>query len=738
MMPTHTKIAEYNKNLYDNANNFTRKRWRSKTQKAYDYYLDDQLSKKEIKTLEKAGMPTFTINRIMPIIEIMKFFATANSPKWIGVGVEGSDIDVAQVHTKIAEYIWRLSNGETLFATVILDALTKSLGYFHVVVDTNLDLGKGEVIIESPNPWDVIVADNSRCPLFRDAGFIMIHKHIARSQLIRDLPEFKNKIINASSTSTSFGDETYSTRDKEDTESTQPEDIRNAVDFKGETDEILEYYYTYYKTADKYWNIFIMIQPSEEESKEMQNEAQKQIEMISAELMVKEEEQVVEINRALQNGDIIDSRAQLEIKKARDQTLTAIQSETQRVMEELKKVFQRTEHKIVSDKQYKIMTRNPVIAESIERTSSFFQPRINIRCSVGDVLLYEKALDRKIQDYPLIPVPFIHTGTPYPMSAVSPLIGKQDELNKAHQITIHNANLSGSLRWLVQRGAINDKEWDQYSSSPGARLNWNQGFEKPEAIHPTPLNNAFFALVQDGKRDLEYMSGIYSSQQGDVSAQHDTSSGLLQQDEYGTRRIRAWMHHYVNPALEQLGKVVQQFAQTTYTAHKIFRLVNPNNIKDPENVVINELYVDQSGAIMKSMDYETAKFDVYLEAGTGPPINRWALLSAYERWAEKGLIDDIAFVLETDMPNKEEIVKRNSKYSKQFQQIEANAEQKKSDDALIATLQSQIVQMKMKLQVMSSMQEVEKTKEETKQQLKLLARISTIEAKLIKQSKKPK
>ena len=35
-----------------------------------------------------------------------------------------------------------------------------------------------------------------------------------------------------------------------------------------------------------------------------------------------------------------------------------------------------------------------------------------------------------IDEYPLIPFHFKWTGTPYPMSAVSPLIGKQREINK--------------------------------------------------------------------------------------------------------------------------------------------------------------------------------------------------------------------------------------------------------------------------------------------------------------------
>ena len=56
------------------------------------------------------------------------------------------------------------------------------------------------------------------------------------------------------------------------------------------------------------------------------------------------------------------------------------------------------------------------------------------------------------------------------MSAVAPLIGKQQEINKAHQIMIHNANLASNLRWLYEEGSVDEEEWESYSSSPGALL----------------------------------------------------------------------------------------------------------------------------------------------------------------------------------------------------------------------------------------------------------------------------
>ena len=131
--------ATENYQLWKSSNTPSRNKWQVIAQKSYDFYLNEQLSTEEVDSLRESGMPDFIINRITPIVEIMKYFVTANSPRWKAVGAEGSDADVAQVHSDIADYCWELSNGKALYSQVILDSLTKGIGYFHVDVDADSD-----------------------------------------------------------------------------------------------------------------------------------------------------------------------------------------------------------------------------------------------------------------------------------------------------------------------------------------------------------------------------------------------------------------------------------------------------------------------------------------------------------------------------------------------------------------------------------------------------------------------
>ena len=172
------KKVERIKTLYNRLNTEHRDQWLSINQKGYDFSNDNQLADSEKALLEEQGMPTFTINRITPVVEMLNYYATANQPRWQAIGLEGSDSDVAAVYSDIADYIWAFSNGQTLLSNAINDAITKSIGYLMVTVDSDSDQGMGEVNIQQPDPFDVYIDPKSRDMLFRDAAYMLSLIHI--------------------------------------------------------------------------------------------------------------------------------------------------------------------------------------------------------------------------------------------------------------------------------------------------------------------------------------------------------------------------------------------------------------------------------------------------------------------------------------------------------------------------------------------------------------------------------
>ena len=717
---TNKKRAETNKQLWERANNSHRQRWQSLSQKGFDFYLNEQLSKREIDALEEAGMPTFTINRVTPIVEIMKYFVTANNPRWKAVGATGDDVDSAQVHSDIADYCWYLSNGKSLYSQVVLDSLTKGIGYFLVDVDRDSDRGMGEVMFKRIEPYDVYVDPASRDFLFRDATFIMIRKNLSRSSLINMLPDHEAKIKKVSRSNEIIS---YSQRDTEESFSTQPEDITMGVNLDAEDEDIIPYYETYAKKKFAYRNVFIKVTPSPAELDVIKEQVEEKIEAFRKEVEVGLMEKELQLQQAVESGEMIPERAKLELEKAQKMSAQAVHEQRMQLTSEAQEAATVIVQQVMTDKDYQILISTEEAKKNIVDAVKFYENRIILTCTVGDdVFLYEYTLP--VSEYPIVPIPYMYSGTPYSMSAVVPLIGKQQEINKAHQIMLHNANLASNLRWMYEEGSVPEEEWEQYSSSPGALLKYRQGFTPPTPVLPAPINNAFYTVVQEGKSDAEYISGVPSAMMGFTQDQPETYRGLLANDEFGTRRLKAWMGSIVEPCLEQLGRCFQMRAQNHYTVEKVFRIVQPEAGQAPQEekeVKINiPVYNDYGEAIGKFKDYASARFDIRIIAGATMPVNRWALIEEYFRWFQAGLIDDIAMISETDIRNKKQLIERKSMYSQLQGQVSSMEEAIKDKEGTIETLERQLVQAGIRMKVGQASNEIRKDVLETEAQQKLL------------------
>jgi len=708
--------------LYNLANSWTRKQWENINQKGYEFAHDEQLTQEEKDTLEEQGMPTFTINRILPVVEMLNFYATANNPRWQAIGVEGSDVDIAAVMSDLSDYVWAGSNGSTLYNNAINDCVTKGIGYLMVSVDKDADNGMGEVVVQNPEPFDIYVDPKSRDMLFRDAAFVMVRKVLPRHHLINVFPEYKAKVRKSNSDESSQRSFSIRANGDEDQKlfmyNDDTEQNSQGVTPGGETDELCEFFETYEKVKISYVNLFYRIPPSPEVLKQLKEQCDVMVAEMAQELEVQFLEQKQKMDIALQSGEMLEERYNLEIKKAQEMMQQQIQAYQQECMSKLQAEASKIENQIITEKEYKLILKNPTIANNIVDQIQFYNTRVKQTVVVGDQLLYSKILPDTVTEYPLIPFHYKWTGTPYPMSAVAPLIGKQQEINKAHQIMVHNASLGSSLRWMYEEGSIDAETWERYSSSPGALLPIRPGVTPPTPVQPAPLSNAFFTIVQESKGDMEYLAGIYSSMMGDTRGASETYRGMLALDEYGTRRIKQWMNTCIEPALRQVGQVLMNYSQATYTANKRFRIIQPSAIQEGKDQEINiPIYNDLGEAIGKSMDITSVKFDVRVVSGSTLPVNRWAYLEELKQLMQMGVVDDIAVLAETDIKNKEKIVQRKSLYSQMQSQIQSMESALQDKEGTIETLERQLVQAGIKGKVKDAEIEINRQKEQVKANL---------------------
>jgi len=444
-----------------------------------------------------------------------------------------------------------------------------------------------------------------------------------------------------------------------------------------------------------------------------------------------------QMEAAVQGGKMLPERFELEMRKAQDQVKMQLEQAKQKYMSQLQAEASKIENKVITKKEFTILMQDKMFASMVVDKVNFFKDQIKHSVVIGDKTLSSKYLPSRITEYPIVPFHFKWTGTPYPISAVSPLIGKQRELNKAHQLMVHNASLGSSLRWMHEEGSIDTDYWEQYSSSPGALLPIRPGATPPTPVMPAPLSNAFFGIVQEGKGDMEYLAGIYGAMQGDTSAQHETYRGMLAMDEYGTRRVKHWLKNMIEPALKQLGIVVQQFSQHVYTAHKVFRIVQPSALQEDRQIEINvPMYNDLGEAVGKFKDYGSSKFDIRVVAGSTLPVNRWAYLDELKQLMQLGVIDDIALLAETDIRNKEQIAKRKSLYSQLQGKVASMEEALKKEKGTNETLERQIIQAGIKNKVMQASTEISKKKHEAQSQQQNELNLTKAQQKLLRETRK--
>ena len=377
-MPKIDKEAERIKKIFNRVNTRSRTQWEYINQKGFDFSNDNQLSEAERIALEEQGMPTFTINRIMPVVEMLNFYATAKSPRWQAVGVTGDDTDVASIFSDMADYVWNLSDGSTIYGNAVNDAITKSVGYLMVTVDPDSDNGMGDVVIKQPEPFDVYVDPKSRDLLFRDASFVMIRKLLPANHLKQLYPDHIRKINAANSDQeTEFvyseksrgGDQKdFSYKDISGSESVDPE--------KGEDDRLLELFELYEKVQVPYVNIFYKVPPSQEEIKNIKQQVAVKMKELQAELQVQLLEQDTKMQAAVQQGQMLPERYELEKQKAEQmmqQQLAAAQNE---YMSNLQAEVSRIENKIVTKEEMKILMKDPTFVSMLVDQVPFNRSRI--------------------------------------------------------------------------------------------------------------------------------------------------------------------------------------------------------------------------------------------------------------------------------------------------------------------------------------------------------------------------
>ena len=166
------------------------------------------------------------------------------------------------------------------------------------------------------------------------------------------------------------------------------------------------------------------------------------------------------------------------------------------------------------------------------------QTRVKVCATLGEIVLYEQILNT--DEYPIIPLPNIWTGTPYPKSDVSRARPMQRLLNKLWSLALSHAQASAGLKLLVPLGSVDDidqleKDW----ANPNAVIEVDSSQGEPHYPAPQPLAGEFYRLIQQSEFYIDFIFGLPEMMHGFTEKAPETVRGTERMISLGTERPKS-------------------------------------------------------------------------------------------------------------------------------------------------------------------------------------------------------
>ena len=652
-----------------------RETWANHAQEDREFRLGKQWTSDQKRILEERGQAPLVVNRIHPAVEAAKALITANKPQFRVSPREDSDNQVAQAMNGLLEYIWQISEGNTMMRRVVDDYYVTGMGAALVYVDPMMDMGKGEVCIHDVDPLDIYIDPNSRHPFADDAENIIISRLYTKDQAKALYPMYEKAIKNAS-TETHQTDRPVTGRE-DNGEMSFPEEpgTQTIVNF-GESDEYIRGYERYYPLMIDYYRVFESFSGDEDllSDKEYAKYVQQPAWLINENVITEPEQAKAIIQQ-------IEQVYEQQVAQGREEGNLEL-----------------PEKPIVQQITFQDLIENGSIEVVIVPTK-----RIKQCVIMGDKHLYSRVLP--IDKYPIVFFMNQHTRTPYPMSDVRMVKGMQEYINKTRSLIIAHATTSTNTKILIPSGSVDMREFEQKWAQPGVAIEVDFDQGQPTPVQPTPLPNELYSNEMTAKNDIDHQLGLYEMTMGNSAVAPHTYKATVSLDEFGQRKMKSKLAD-IEAGLNRLGQVAIPIMQQLYTTRKVFRLIQPNNSIN-EYVINKRMYDDKSQEIKVVNDITVGKYDVVVVTGSTLPTNRMAQLEMYMDAYEKGIIDKQEVLKKTEVFDMEGVMQRTDLIQQLQGQLEQATETIKSMQGDLQTREREIYHAKMKA-------EIEKTKSNLK------------------------
>ena len=379
------------------------------------------------------------------------------------------------------------------------------------------------------------------------------------------------------------------------------------------------------------------------------------------------------------------------------------------------------EEMVLSDEEFAaFLQENPGVFErGLMSFEEVLQTRIGVVATVGEVVLYETVLNTDV--YPVVPLPNIWSGTPYPKSDVSRTRPMQRLLNKLWSLALSHAQASAGLKLLVPLGsAINgldqlERDW----ANPNAVIEIDTSQGEPHYPAPTPLASEFYRLIEQAEFYIDFIFGLPEMMHGFAEKAPDTVRGTERMMMLGSERPKSKLRD-IEFSVNIIGRLLYSFCKGHYTFQKMFRLVQPNN--NINEVSVNMLYSDMNQTVIDIAKdgNNIGQHDVRIEPGSTLPTSKWAEYGVYFEAYQAGLIDRTEVLKKNpEIFDKESILSRMGEIAQLQQANEQLQQQVKELRGDLQTAQRESVQDKKRVAVEKFKRDLSEVRSDAKAEKKV-------------------
>jgi hypothetical protein len=662
-------LAKPTIDLFNQYQGGDRRQWEEQVAEDIEFVNNVQWDSAEVAYLEGQDKPALAINEMKIARERVVGQLTKNSPGWIAVPTEDSDVKVAGDASALLRWIWDGSKGNMHNRASTEAFEDTGLYALMAYIDPFADLGKGEIRICHVNPAKIYFDPRCTYRNASDSSNIFVADVYSESRILNDYPDFDFTDTQEYKSSI----QTFGTREIQQGQVFNPKFLNDEK---------------YYRVIDRYQKIKVnRVRVYDSQSNFEKVLTEKELAEFRAKpavIMTKigQEKYLFDESDVQQALFMIRTYGNVFHVMSDGSMMSGVEGDTE-MLPDGQMIYSVPNSTV----RMFVVSMGEMLDKGYLNQKIVKVDRVKRSLVIGEKLYSEHVLP--ISRYPFGITMLHHTGTPYCYGDARLAKPIQEQINKVHSLIVsYNTNIT-NVKLLIQKGSAKKQDIEeQWGKAGTAVIEVDMTEAIPIVLQLQSMSNAFYDQLDRLTNLIQKIYGAYDFQDGMISNPPQTRGGTLAMFEAGMDRAITKLQ-LIEEALNDLGAVAGEMIPYVYDRRKVIRIITPNN--KTKNIVFNDT-TQENGETKIINDLTVNKYDYKVISGSTLPSNRWAKFEAYMNLWEKQVIrNPEPLIRASDFPDVEEILENEDRLREAEQIISQMDETIKDLSGDMQTLQRENV-----------------------------------------------